>query len=60
MQQVLLNLIRNAVEAMQDVYRRELKVIHAPGRAAEMVEIAVADSGPGIAPEIAAKLFSLS
>jgi two-component system sensor kinase FixL len=55
-QQVLLNLIRNAMEAMQEVSRRELKIstrISEPG----MVEIAVADTGPGIAPEIAEKLF---
>jgi two-component system sensor kinase FixL len=55
-QQVLLNLIRNAMEAMQEVSWRELKIstqISAPG----MVEIAVADTGPGIAPEIAEKLF---
>ena len=55
-QQVLLNLIRNAVEAMQDVERRELTLstrLVDPG----IVEIVVADTGPGLAPEIAAKLF---
>ena len=57
MQQVMLNLIRNAMEAMQDVARRELKISTAPASSPEMVEIAVADTGSGIAPEIAAKLF---
>ena len=55
-QQVLLNLMRNAMEAMQDAERRELKIstrFSDPG----MVEIAVADTGLGIAPEIAEKLF---
>lgn len=55
-QQVLLNLIRNAVEAMQDSVTRELHV--ASRRVdAEIVEVSVADSGPGIAMEIAARLF---
>ena len=55
-QQVLLNLMRNAVEAMQETERRDLSLT---SRAVEegMVEIAVADTGPGIAPEIAAQLF---
>ena len=55
-QQVILNLMRNAMEAMQEVVRRELRIstrIVDEGT----VEIEVADSGPGIAPEIAAKLF---
>lgn len=55
-QQVLLNLIRNAMEAMQEVARRELKVATRL-LDDEMVEVSVRDTGPGIAPEIAAKLF---
>jgi two-component system sensor kinase FixL len=55
-QQVILNLMRNALEAMQEVERRELVVTTRPAAAA-MVEISVVDTGPGIAPEIAAKLF---
>ncbi len=54
-QQVILNLMRNAIEAMQDSGRRELRV--STHQADGMVEIMVADSGSGIAPEIAAKLF---
>lgn len=55
-QQVLLNLIRNAVEAMQDSVTRELQV--ASQRVdEEIVEVSVADTGPGIAKEIAAQLF---
>jgi two-component system sensor kinase FixL len=55
-QQVLLNLIRNAIEAMQDTERRELKVVT---RSADegYVELSVADTGPGLAPEIAGQLF---
>jgi two-component system sensor kinase FixL len=57
-QQVLLNLLRNAIEAMaeSDSPRRELAVT---SRAIDgnMVEASVADTGPGIAPEIIAQLF---
>lgn len=55
-QQVLLNLIRNAIEAMQDLPRREITVVSRPVDC-DTVEIDVADSGPGIAPEIEARLF---
>jgi two-component system sensor kinase FixL len=55
-QQILLNLLRNAVDAMQNSKRRELTV--ATKRTLEgMVEITVADTGPGIAQEIADTLF---
>jgi two-component system sensor kinase FixL len=55
-QQVLLNLIRNAIEAMEDREKRELIVSTAAARG-DMVEISVADTGSGIAPEIRAQLF---
>ncbi|MCE7030913.1 PAS domain-containing sensor histidine kinase [Jiella avicenniae] len=55
-QQVLLNLMRNAIEAMQGGERRDLTVSTQLLDGA-MVEIAVADTGTGIAPEIAAQLF---
>jgi two-component system, LuxR family, sensor kinase FixL len=55
-QQVLINLIRNAVEAMANMPKRRLTITGRPV-AAEAVEIAVADSGPGIAPEVARDLF---
>jgi two-component system sensor kinase FixL len=55
-QQVLVNLIRNAIEAMTSMPRRELTV--ATRRAAdETVEISVIDTGSGVAPEIKEKLF---
>jgi two-component system sensor kinase FixL len=55
-QQVILNLMRNAMEAMQEVQKREMEV-STRWIDPETVEISVADTGPGIAPEIADKLF---
>jgi two-component system sensor kinase FixL len=54
-QQVLLNLMRNAAEAMDASPRRELSITTA--RAEEMVEISVADTGPGLPELVRAKLF---
>lgn len=55
-QQVLLNLIRNAIDAMTDLPKRDL-LIATRQAADEMIEVSVADSGPGIAPDIAGQLF---
>lgn len=55
-QQVLLNLMRNAVEAMTESDRREL-VLSTQALPDQMVEVAVADTGPGIAEEVATQLF---
>ena len=55
-QQVILNLIRNAIEAMHEAARRQLTICTA-ALPNDMVEVSVADTGPGIAPEIAGQLF---
>jgi len=55
-QQVLLNLMRNAIEAMEEAARRELVVSTAAAKD-NLVTIRVADTGSGIAPEISAQLF---
>ena len=55
-QQVVVNLIRNAIEAMEGSERRELEIsaaMHEGG----MVGISITDTGPGIASEIADRLF---
>jgi two-component system sensor kinase FixL len=55
-QQVLLNLMRNAVEAMETSKRRELTI--ATGKDSDdTVAISVADTGCGIAPEASSQLF---
>jgi two-component system sensor kinase FixL len=55
-QQVLLNLLRNAIEAMQEGARREL-TLATVREDADTIRIDVADTGAGISPEIAAHLF---
>lgn len=55
-QQVLLNLMRNAVEAMQDSAKRELLLAAAPADN-DMIRITVADTGSGVSPDVASQLF---
>ncbi|WP_342249023.1 PAS domain S-box protein [Sphingomonas sp. OTU376] len=55
-QQVLLNLIRNAMEAMSEVEIRNLHITTAQD-ARGMVRVSVHDTGPGISPQAAPKLF---
>ena len=54
-EQVALNLIRNAVEAMETTSRRDLTI--AVARRGEFAHFSVADTGTGISPEIAQHLF---
>jgi PAS domain S-box-containing protein len=55
-QQVLVNLIRNAFEAMADQDQREISL--ATGILADgMIEVTVADIGPGIHGDVAGRLF---
>ncbi|MGB0055946.1 MAG: PAS domain S-box protein [Methyloceanibacter sp.] len=55
-QQVLVNLMRNAIEAMQGCPRKEL-VVETVLSGHGMVEVRVADTGSGLAEEIAPRLF---
>ncbi len=55
-QQVLLNLIRNAMEAMDGSKVRNLRIAIRPADD-EAAEISVSDTGSGIRPEIADQLF---
>ncbi|MFT4103844.1 MAG: PAS domain S-box protein [Burkholderiaceae bacterium] len=54
-EQVLLNLMKNGIDAMRRCPRRELDVT--VGFNGRQFEFAVADSGHGLAPEIVDKLF---
>lgn len=57
-QQVLVNLLRNAVEALQCQPAGQRAVEISSRRIEAMIEICVADSGPGIRPEIHAAMFT--
>ncbi len=56
-QQVVVNLMRNAVEAMETAPRRELTA-RAELDGDGSVAVSIIDTGPGLAPEVAGKLFS--
>jgi two-component system sensor kinase FixL len=55
-QQVILNLIRNAIEAMADSAVRRL-LVYSEREAGGFVRITVADSGPGLTDDVAEQLF---
>ena len=55
-QQVFLNLLRNAMESMQDSPRRELTVSTAPAPE-DLIAVRVSDTGSGIDPNVMEKLF---
>jgi C4-dicarboxylate-specific signal transduction histidine kinase len=54
-QQVIVNLARNAIEAMSNSALRELRVTTTPHEGC--VRLAIADTGPGLPPDIAASPF---
>ncbi|HEY8509445.1 MAG TPA: ATP-binding protein, partial [Steroidobacteraceae bacterium] len=57
-QQVILNLVRNALEAVQERPTGEREVVISTALIAEReIEIAVSDNGPGVPPEILDNLF---
>jgi two-component system sensor kinase FixL len=55
-QQVVLNLIRNGMEAMEGADRRDL-TIGVRGTGEGMAEVSVSDTGSGISEEVAGQLF---
>ena len=59
-EQVLLNLTRNAIEAMQHIapQRRVLRVMASFDAASAQVTVAVIDQGHGIAQDVAERLYS--
>mgnify|MGYP003331666084 FL=1 len=56
-QQVLVNLIRNAIEVMAETSGRRRLEIAAVADRENLVRVSVSDTGLGIAPEIAKQLF---
>jgi two-component system, LuxR family, sensor kinase FixL len=55
-QQVMVNLMRNAIEAMDESPNKQL-VVRARGHTAEQVEISVSDTGHGLTDEMTGQLF---
>ncbi|MCC4294483.1 sensor histidine kinase [Brevundimonas aurantiaca] len=54
-QQVLINLIRNALDAPENGKRRRIEITGGPVDGG--YQLSVADNGPGVAPDMAGKLF---
>jgi len=55
-QQVVVNLVRNAIDVLRDAEKRIL-IVRTAGDGEAAQEVAILDSGPGIAPEMAERLF---
>jgi two-component system sensor histidine kinase DctS len=58
LEQVLLNLTRNAIESMQDIDRERRVLRIAAAHSEAHVSVSVIDNGHGIPPEVAERLFS--
>ena len=54
-QQVVLNLVRNSIDALGGRQSGTITVATEPG--GDMVEVAVGDDGPGLAPEVRERVF---
>lgn len=58
MQQVLLNLMKNAIESMQQNHIKNKRIhIQTKASGSDMIEITITDTGPGFSKEIINKVF---
>src|SRR5262249_46412224 len=57
LQQVILNLIVNAIDAMSDVPSAKRKIVVQTTRIPDFAEVTVSDTGPGIPPEQSKRVF---
>ena len=57
LQQVLLNLIINAIEAMRAVGEQQRELLISTGNETDGVSVEVRDSGPGFVPEVLDRVF---
>ncbi|WP_323982149.1 sensor histidine kinase [Novosphingobium aureum] len=58
LEQILVNLLQNAIEALAETAAPRITLSLDPEAPPGMVVLLIADNGPGIAPEIADKLFT--
>lgn len=58
LEQVVVNLIQNAIEALEDACPDKPRLTIAITSVADRVEIVIADNGPGLDPSIATALFT--
>ncbi len=57
LQQVLVNLIKNAIDAMREMEDRPPRIVITTHHVGQGVELRISDNGPGLSPTIAGKLF---
>jgi C4-dicarboxylate-specific signal transduction histidine kinase len=57
LQQVLVNLIINAIEAMRDLGEEERELLISSRSEPDGVSVGVRDAGPGLSPESLSRLF---
>jgi signal transduction histidine kinase len=57
LQQVLINLIVNAIDAMQQLDKSRRAIVVRTARDGDLAEVEIADRGPGIPPEKADEIF---
>ncbi|MBI4740172.1 MAG: PAS domain S-box protein [Betaproteobacteria bacterium] len=58
LEQVLVNLMRNAIDAMENIAPERRRLTIKLGRLENQMEIRVVDRGPGISPTVQEKLFT--
>jgi signal transduction histidine kinase len=57
LQQVILNLIVNAIDAMSEIPRAERKITIRTTRIRDLAEVSISDAGPGIPPDKLKEVF---
>lgn len=56
-QQVILNLLQNAMEAMEEIHSNKRQITIKTTCCNNMIEIIICDTGPGFAPELQEKVY---
>lgn len=56
-QQVIVNLLRNSIDALQGVAPENRNILVKVGKSGDMIELSVMDTGPGIPAEVLGQLY---